>query len=210
MYPYVDYLPGYLQEVQELQALGEAADPLAEDAYFYIRQQYHNQLIETADEKTVERWEAILKLPHVPDYALDIRRQRILLRWQSRLRITIKKLREILETITGADCRVTVDSPRYAMAVDIYEHDWSRVNLPLIQSEIYRLKPANITLAISVVAQTDVTIPLWVAVAPSLERCYTLTPQLPARSPDATVSMFVGATPFIGKSYEIEVQQNEQ
>lgn len=205
MYRYIEYLPGYLQEVQEYKALGEAADPLAEEEFAYIRQQYHNQLIETADERTIERWEAVLRLPY-SGYDLPTRRQRILLRWQSRLAITEKKLKEILEGLTGAECRIILDRPRYSMAIKIYEHDFSRVNLELIRAEVYRLKPANLTMEIAVIAQTEVSIPLWAAVIPSLMRRYELTPQLPVCSPDATVPLWAGAALYINKSYEIEVK----
>ena len=149
MYNYIEYLPLYLREVREFLALGEASDPAAREAYGYTVQQYLNQSVMTADERTVSRWEAILRLSGA-GLSLDTRRQHVLARFCLRPPFTRKRLKEILEMLTGVPVEVTEYFDRYCMQVKFLEGMSSTpIDYPFLQSEIYEIKPANITMELA-------------------------------------------------------------
>ena len=152
MYNYIEYLPLYLREVQEFLALGEASDPAAREAYDYTVQQYLNQSVMTADERTISRWEAILRMSGA-GLSLDTRRQRILIRFCLSPPFTRKRLKEILETLTGVPVKITEYFDRYCMRVEFFEDSVSRsIDYPFLWSEIYEIKPANITMELAACA----------------------------------------------------------
>ncbi len=178
MYNYIEYLPLYLREIQEFLALGEAADPAAREAYGYTVQQYLNQSVMTADERTVSRWEAILRLSGA-GLSLDTRRQHVLARFCLRPPFTRKRLKEILEMLTGVPVTITEYFDLYHMRVAFFEHDFRRIDYPFLRSEVYEIKPANITLDLNIVAESESEIPAWAGIVPSIERCCEVLPQLP-------------------------------
>ena len=146
MYQYLKYLPVYLREVLELCALGNAADPPAQQVYQYTVQKYLNQFIQTADAPTLARWEAVFRMN---GEGLDIRerRKRILLKFCLHAPITVKYLREVIEEIIHAACKITLDFSRYHMDVSLFQVPDESI-LDFLYEEIYTLKPANITMAI--------------------------------------------------------------
>ena len=146
MYQYLKYLPIYLREVLELCALGNAADPPARQVYQYTVQKYLNQFIQTADIPTLSRWEAIFRMN---GEGLDIeeRRKRILLKFCLHAPITVKYLREVIEEIIHAACKITLDFSRYHMDVSLFQVPDESI-LDFLYEEIYTLKPANITMAL--------------------------------------------------------------
>lgn len=152
MYPYLAYLPAYLQDFKELQALGSATDIQTKESMKYTVQQYFNQFILQADNKVVSRWEKIANLSYNPSYSLEFRRQRILIKLNSKLPITKKRLPEMLELLADITCTLGFQYEEYRMFVNLFpkgeDSAVTREQFRLILSEVHRLKPANIRLTI--------------------------------------------------------------
>lgn len=173
MYHYLEYLPLYLREIEEFEALGTAADPPAREVYEYTIQQYRNQFILQADDKVLTRWEKIFHLSN-PGLDIAFRRQRIISKFCLRAPVTVKRLEELTQTITGAPCKIALDFPLYHMQVQVFDNDFSFINYPFLYAELYELKPANMTMELNRVAETP-PMPTGIFLAGVLGRGYTVT-----------------------------------
>lgn len=173
MYNYLEYIPLYLRGIEEFEALGTAADPPAQEVYEYTVQQYLNQFILQSDDRTLSRWEKIFRLSNS---GMDIaaRRQRIVAKFCFRSPITLKRLEELTQTITGAPCKIVLDFSRYHMQVQVFKNDFSITNQPFLYAELYELKPANMTLELNMVAETP-PMPASIYFGAVLGRGYTVT-----------------------------------
>lgn len=97
------YLPEFLKQYRELNALFDAEKP-------YFQALVHNQLgemknffIETADGMGLSRFERVLKIYPNPDDTLEIRRKNILVHWYSNDICTLLTLKNRLALLQGND-----------------------------------------------------------------------------------------------------------
>lgn len=104
MYPYTEYLPPYLQGVQEIKTLGASIDPPAVQSQERLVQIWYNQFVTACDEETLRRRERLFGiLADSLREDIEFRRERLLLRYRTRLPLTMNFLRQRLDEIIGQD-----------------------------------------------------------------------------------------------------------
>ncbi|MGL9971576.1 putative phage tail protein [Enterococcus sp. DIV1420a] len=138
------YLPDYYEGVREFDCLMQVEDKLMVTVAKKLTQVKMNQWIQTADEQTICYQEALLNiLPNPAIESLAFRRERLLIRMQTRPPFTLGYLKEQLNQIFG-DERYTldIDEQHYQLILEtaIKNANWFYE----VQALIQKIKPANL------------------------------------------------------------------
>jgi len=99
----IDYLPQILKEVRELKAIVEAEQPEVISLWTALENALNDQFINDATENGVIRWENILNVVPKGTDTLDVRKFRILARFNEKLPYTYRTLEQQLITLCGED-----------------------------------------------------------------------------------------------------------
>lgn len=143
----LDYLPPFMQQVQEFQAINAANEPEIKAAWQSVSRVLSNQFMAEADAQGLAVWERELGIFAKDTDTLALRRARILAAWQRQPPYTIRWLRAWLDSICGTD-NYTANVQAYTLNIQL-NHDRlpdADVLLGEIKSVLQPLRPANILL----------------------------------------------------------------
>ena len=143
----IDYLPPFMQQVQEFQAINAASEPEIKTAWQSVSRVLGNQFLAEADAQGLAVWERELGIFAKDTDSLSLRRARILAAWQRQPPYTMRWLRAWLDSICGAD-NYTANVQDYTLNIQL-NHDRlldADVLLGEIKSVLQPLRPANILL----------------------------------------------------------------
>jgi hypothetical protein len=111
-------LPPYFQEVKDYIELMRTEQIELEKLKQNITRVYSNLFVQTCDESTLHDHEQWLGIFAQPDDTLEIRRIRVLSRYNTVLPITLPSLRVMLNNLLGAgNWEVEVDYPNYIFSI---------------------------------------------------------------------------------------------
>lgn len=115
----LEYLPPFLREYREFDAIANAEEPelqrITEEGLRILR----NQFIETADEDGIAEFEKMLGILPSKSDSLESRRARVFSRWFTELPYTLKAFLHKLSGLSEyGDIAVSVDFDRYMIAID--------------------------------------------------------------------------------------------
>ena len=97
----LDYLPVFLQEIEDLVKLSEAETPEIAELWTKLSELQNEQYLEDSTEIAVKRWEKILGITTQDTDTLEQRKYRITTRLRMRLPYTYNNLKANLITLCG-------------------------------------------------------------------------------------------------------------
>lgn len=157
MYKYLDYLPEYLREVKEFQALDGCTNPMMESLMQRSNQVYSNRFILTADSDTISRWEKIFKIIPPQNFSLDSRRLKVFQKKSEKIPYTFIMLSNYLSQLFK-NVTVSRDLSKHDFYVVVQMDEDTQVDN--LYSSLRKMLPANmliyITLQSAMTAQTYV------------------------------------------------------
>ena len=153
----LSYLPSFLRDYKELQEITDSEYLEIEYVNNGIRLILTNQFIKTLTVEGCERWEAILHLAPLPNDTLDMRRRKILSKFQAALPYTERTFQAKLDAIYGeGNAIMTIDYNNYAVTIDIAgEFTFELAELRKFARAII---PANMVVMLSNTKKVDVPI----------------------------------------------------
>lgn len=144
----IDYLPQVLKEVRELKAIVEAEEPEIIDLWTALENVLNDQFIDDATENGVNRLEKILRIIPKATESLDVRKFRILTRFNEQLPYTFRTLQHQLETLCGANgFSLTLNNTDYTLKVRVELGVKGKFNE--VDSLLKRTVPANMIIDLS-------------------------------------------------------------
>lgn len=145
----IEYLPPFLREIKEYQAILTTADqPEIVLLWQAAENVFKDQFIMDATENGVSRWEKILGIVPKATHTLEERKFDILTRINEKLPFTITTLKEQLSTLCGADgYSVFLDNNKYLLKVQIALK--AKNNFEAVNSLLKRIVPANMMILLS-------------------------------------------------------------
>lgn len=149
----VDYLPSFLAELREFQALGTAEDVALDQAQTQLRSGGDGFYVETMTEEALARWESMLGLSSGNGTELADRRFRLLTYMVPQTPFTISRLYEMLADLCGADGYGITWNGDYTLVVRIALA--SRLSYSSVVALLERVVPANLLLDISLMYNTN-------------------------------------------------------
>ena len=145
----IEYLPEFLRDVKELQAvLSVAEQPEMVDLWQAEENALRDQFVEDATENGVSRWEKILGIIPKATDDLDVRKFSILARINESLPFTITTLHQQLTALCGENgYEVNLDANNYLLIVRVALTAES--SFDAVDSLLKRVVPANLIIDIS-------------------------------------------------------------
>lgn len=149
---YLDFLPSFLADLQELQALGTTEDVVMAEAEDTLRNAGGHFYVATMSGDTLSRWEAMLGLASGNGLDLSDRQFRLLTYMTPQTPFTITRLGELLADLCG-DEGYSIDwDGDYTLVVRVSLT--SRLAYSSVVSLVERVAPANLLLDISLMYNT--------------------------------------------------------
>lgn len=99
----INYLPPFMREYKEIKQIMATEQIEIQAVWDAVEEVENNQFVASSGDSGLKRWEKILDIVPKATDTLEERRFRILSRINFELPYTIKRLREILTTLCGAD-----------------------------------------------------------------------------------------------------------
>lgn len=116
----IDYLPPYVQEYKEIQAIMNVEQALVSKCWDNVNIVECNQFVKTATSYGCSRWEGILGITARADDTLDERRFRIIALLNVQLPFTILRLKQMLTALCGAQgFSVVLYNDEYSLIVKL-------------------------------------------------------------------------------------------
>ena len=144
----MDYLPRFLQEIREFQAIANTEQPEFADLWDNLDDVLDDQFIGTATENGIARWENMLQIQPKASDSLEERRFRIMTRVNEQLPYTITGLRRQLETLCGAgNYEAVLNSGAYTLYVKVGLA--AKKNYDDVEAMVNRMVPANLIVNIT-------------------------------------------------------------
>lgn len=144
----IDYLPRFLQEIREFQAINGTEQPEFANLWGDLGDVLNDQFIGTATENGISRWESMLGIKPMASDSLEERRFRVLTRVNEQLPYTITGLKRQLETLCGiGNYEVVLNSGAYTLSVKVGLA--AKKNYDDVESMVNRMVPANLIVDIS-------------------------------------------------------------
>jgi|GEM_PF-3536867 hypothetical protein len=141
MYQYLDYLPEYLHNVKDFQALGGAIDPQTDNLLQKAEQTYQNQFVLSADLPTIERWEKLFNF--AGSGTLFERRKLIAAKIQANSVINGSALLNLVEKQSGVSARMEVLPKQYKFTIYLSALPSEAIPHKNIINLVDKAKPAN-------------------------------------------------------------------
>lgn len=143
------YLPPYLQKIREIGESINAQQIQTEQLWDCIEAAWNNQFIDTLDDYGCSRWEAMLGIHNKDTYTLEERRAKILGKAIEQRPFTIRKLKQMLDQLCGANgYEMTLIAEEYKLKIKL---ELSNKNMFTdVQDLIERIIPANLVSDISI------------------------------------------------------------
>lgn len=142
----IHYLPYVIRDYFEFQGIMCGEQSEFERAWGSADDLLNNQFILTAGNMGISRWEKILGITPKGTDALEDRRFRILTRINEKCPFTILQLKEILQTLCGAD-NYSIESSGYILTIRIGLT--SKNNFNDVETLLQKIAPANIVIDLS-------------------------------------------------------------
>ena len=116
----IDYLPGVLKEIRELQTITDTEQFEIQEFWDSVDAAMNDQYINTATEYGISRWEKIMKISPKATDSLNDRRFRILARLNAQLPYTFTKLKQQLASLCGSTgYSMTLQNDEYTLIVKV-------------------------------------------------------------------------------------------
>ena len=148
MKKYIEYLPEYLRNIEELKAIGDAEDIVVGDEESFFRAIERSQWIDTSEESGLLRREKILGIKSYPTDTLEERRAVIKARWNSYYPYTYYSMLNWLGSVYGdGKYFVNVDYGKYTVSIELAAS--IKHLLEEVFNEARRMIPANMKLVVS-------------------------------------------------------------
>ncbi len=146
MKTYLSYLPPFLQEYQEIQAIAKVEDKVLEALWQAFTSLEENQWIQTANEEGIRRREKMMGLPG-STLSLEERRTRILSNWNAAIPFTDETFRQWVDSMMGdAPYTLVIDGSRYLVELTLHKMYSARTTLFLTTGR--NMVPANMEMRI--------------------------------------------------------------
>ena len=141
----IKYLPFFMQEYLEIQEITKTEDIEFNWLIEIILKILDNQFITTCDEDGIARLEKLLQITPYTNDSLGQRINRVLVLWNNNVPYTIKTLKQMLETLCGANrYQVMLNNNAYELLIDTYFNDTNM--LKALNDMLNRVVPANLTI----------------------------------------------------------------
>ncbi|AEY67901.1 hypothetical protein Clo1100_3787 [Clostridium sp. BNL1100] len=144
----LNYLPEFLQDFREFQALAASENPEIRALWGRLDNVMKEQFINDSTENGVKRWEAILKINPKGSDSLEVRKFRILTRLNEKLPYTYKKLAQQLETLCG-DSGYSLDLRNYEYKLVVRVALTAKSMLAEVEKLLKRIVPVNMYIDLS-------------------------------------------------------------
>lgn len=144
----IDYLPPVLKEVREFKVIVEAEQSEVDRLWKALDNALCDQFINDATENGVSRLEKILKITPKATDTLDVRKFRILTRFNEQLPYTFRTLEQQLATLCGAEgFTMALLNSEYTLVVRVEIS--AKRKLDEVKALLERTVPANIIIDLS-------------------------------------------------------------
>ena len=148
MKKYIDYLPQYLKNIEELKTIGDAEDSVVKDEEDFFRGIEKAQWIDTSEEAGLSRREKILGIKSYPTDSFAERRAVIKARWNSYYPYTYYSMINWLGSVYGdGKYFVNVEYETYTVSIELVAS--IKHLLEEVFNEARRMIPANMKLVVS-------------------------------------------------------------
>lgn len=149
----IDYLPPFMREYLEMKEIMKTEQAEIDGLWEKCELALVNQFILDATEYGVKRWESMLKIHPKDTDTLDERKFRILARLNQELPYTIRKLREVLTTMCGAD-GFFLDLQPNQYHIEVKLALTNKNNYQDVENLLTQMIPANLTQAVKIMYNT--------------------------------------------------------
>lgn len=144
----LDYLPQYVGEYKEIQAIVNAHEKAVIRAWKAMENVWNDQFVNDATENGIKHWEKILKLTPKDTYTLEERRFNVNTRLNEQPVFTMETLKKVLAGMCGENgYSVTLDYENYTLSVKLSLNNEN--NKEAVKFLLRRMVPANILINIS-------------------------------------------------------------
>ncbi len=117
----IEYLPKFLQKYKELKIIQNTVNPEVENLFLEAEKVLNNQFILTCDEDGIENFENLLNIRHYKDEDLEVRRRRVLVKWNDDIPYTYEIFLSKLKNICGENnYNVKPLFQNYEIDIDVY------------------------------------------------------------------------------------------
>jgi len=144
----INYFPEVLKEVRELKAIVEAEEPEIVNLWTALKNALNDQFVNDATENGVSRLEKILKITPKATDTLDVRKFRILTRYNEQLPYTYRTLEQQLVTLCGENgYSIQLNSNEYTLKVRVELS--AKGKFDEVNNLLHRIVPANMIIDLS-------------------------------------------------------------
>ena len=148
MKKYIEYLPEFLRNIEELYAIGNIEDKIIADEEKFFEEAEKSQWIETSEEKGLSRREKMLGISGRQTQSDEQRRTLICAKWNSYYPYTYYSMINWLENLCGNEnFKVNVNYGEYYINIEITTA--KKYLLDDIYIEARRMIPANMKLTVT-------------------------------------------------------------
>lgn len=148
-----DYLPPVLLKTYEFPLLCKTEQPEFDRLNAAATAVLDAQFVTTAGERGIARYEKIFKITPMDTDTLDERRFRVLARINAQLPFSVRRLRQQLETLCGADgYKLELDGDRYTLTIKVALT--AKRNQQAVEELLAGIVPANMVCTTSLLYNT--------------------------------------------------------
>ncbi|MDF7636917.1 DUF2313 domain-containing protein [Leuconostocaceae bacterium ESL0958] len=137
-----ELMPDYYQGVLEMETLLRVEQFEIDNFVAVVERQANNQFVMTADKEGIAAWEQLVGIDIRPSFDLETRRYDVLARLLPPKPITIKYLREILDTL-NINAHISFNPNKFHVDVDIVTTDPNAVRR--LEKLLRGMLPSNLT-----------------------------------------------------------------
>ncbi len=139
----IEYLPEYEKGYEELVKIFESTEPELHELNKEIEKLSNNQFVVTADENGIKRFEKLVNIFDGPEYQIEERRKRVIVRWNEDIPYTYIALKRQMDRLCGEDGYI----------MDLYHNEYLlEIYIKIIVKDMYfevvellkRVMPCNI------------------------------------------------------------------
>lgn len=145
----LDRWPVFLQEITEFQKISDAEQPEFDGLTQAVNDMHKEFSVFTATEYGIKRLESVYKVVPAAGQSLEDRRAALLTRILSQLPYSYRRIKEIVDGVTGMECRIDVDYAEYSFTVNILDGSISQTVLEMLTDRIDVIRPANMVYIIA-------------------------------------------------------------
>ena len=114
----LEYLPQFLQQFEELRQIMAAENPEFQAVSDKVNVVLDNTFIMYCNEDGIRRFEALMNIYPLPGDTLEVRRSRVMTRWNDVVPYTMKAFRQKIVVLQGNDnVQINLDADNYKITV---------------------------------------------------------------------------------------------